>query len=27
VELYGPKLGHNTDIHSAKLHQYNEVSR
>ncbi|EFX67818.1 hypothetical protein DAPPUDRAFT_330622 [Daphnia pulex] len=27
VELYGPTLGHNTDIHSAKVHQYNEVSR
>jgi hypothetical protein len=27
VELYGPTLGHNTGIHSAKVHQYNEISR
>lgn len=27
VEFYGSTLGHNTDIHSAKVHQYNQVSR
>ncbi len=27
VELYEPKLGHNTDINSAKVHQFNEISR
>ena len=27
VEFYGRTLGHNTGIHSAKVHQYNEASR
>lgn len=27
VEFFGPTGGHNTDIHSAKVYQYNEASR